>query len=416
MAGNKELGQVAGNVTDVNGNPARGAKVYYTESGREYSTLTNSSGAYVLAEVPEGDIVLRAELTQDSIRYVGANTARVFKDERTKSVNIAIIRDSQTATIFGNVRNSSGSPIEAARVFAFGGALSSNIGITDSNGNFRITTLQADRTYDISASARGYAAALSTIVLETGEQARVDFILSPASSPTLPAPNNLEAVVWTSPAEVSRSPDSAAAYDAIKSMIDPRRQQRQAATRDSFGGNPIEVDLYWDAMPGPNLLGFGIYRGTSSIGPTRAIDFLRDPEASFFADTDADLEEGIAYYYEITALSTHYPDTANSESDFSNRYGVRPIGDMEAEGYDRISKRLLWTHARDAEEYVVYVYDRYPGLNVTPIWNTVGRTITTDSVVYDGPLTGGRLYWIVVGVANGGDSLTISRISEFLPN
>lgn len=411
------FGEVAGNITDSDGGPVRGARVFYKDKSTEVSTLSNSSGAYVLLDVPLGEVVIQAEVIQGGVRYLGGNTTTIFENERSKSVNIAVVEESQLASIYGKVFDEGGGVVEGARVFAHGGALSSSIAITDKDGEYRLGGLEAGRTYAVSASARGFSSDLGSLALSPLESRNVDFLLLDATTSRVPVPTGLSAVVWTSPSEVSRSREEDQALEAVKRIVDPRRSQRKATSRDSNGGNPIEVDLVWDAMASPELLGFGIYRGTSATGATAAVDFLRDPEASFYADIERSLREGQTYYYEITALSTTYPNGAGSESDFSDRYGVRPIGDMTLIGADGTTPILKWQAARGAESYRVFVFDRYPSIGVGSVWSNSSTPTTDTQIAYGGPRDpGARYYWVVVGSANGGDSLTISRIGQFTVN
>jgi hypothetical protein len=206
--------------------------------------------------------------------------------------------------------------------------------------------------------------------------------------------------------------------EAVKQMLDPRRGL--ARTRTTALGNHVEVDLYWDPLPSQYytaLLGFGVYRANSAVGAAFAIDFLRDPNALFFADIDDGLIEDQTYYYEITALNTSYPGTANSESNPSNRYGVLTLGDLELLS-TTAGPTFNWIPAIGAEEYVVYLFDEYPRIGESPIWSNESSPTTGSSVTYSGPaLTSGqRYYFVVLGTANGGDSRTLSLIADFIAN
>ena len=405
-------GQVSGVVTDINGGVVRDAKVWI--GTRE--TRSNSSGSYVLERIGENTHTIRAEAMQDGLRFVGQNVVQIFAQERSKSVNIAVARDTQLASLRGTVRDRSGNRLVGAKIFAFGNALSSAMAITDSNGDYEMNWMQAGLTYELTASGSGYNSDFSTVNLAAGEQRTVDFTLDPGTNPAFGAPQNLAASIWTSPYETTRSPSANAALEAIKREFDPRRP---AATqsRTSAGGNHIETDLYWDPISHEALLGFGVYRGTSELGPVAAIDFLRDPLAAFFADLDDNLVENRAYYYEVTALTTRYPDLAGSESPPSNRYGVLALGDLDLLSVG-FGPRFQWIHANGATSYIVYLYDRYPGLDVTSIWNNGGTRTSSNFLDYTGPglQLGRRYYYLVLGLANNDDSRTISRVGEFVAN
>jgi hypothetical protein len=194
---------------------------------------------------------------------------------------------------------------------------------------------------------------------------------------------------------------------------------------NSNGGNWVETDLYWDPIQNDSLLGYGIYRGTSANGQTKAIEFLRDPLAGFFADADPGLRQGQPYFYEITALNVNFPDTFNSESDFSDRFGIQPLGDCVLRNPSSGNPVTFnWNATSGAQEYTVYVFDLYPDFGVDPIWprNDAERpaaTTTGTSLNYAGPALGhGTYYYIVLAqdYRNGNDARSISRIGSFAVN
>lgn len=410
--GGAVLGQVAGVISDVNGGVVRGARVWIGAR----STVSNSSGAYVLDRVGEGEQTVRAEIVQDGIRYVGQNVTTIYANERSRSVNVVVVNESQRGSVRGHVYDRQGRGLVNARIFAFGNALSSAVAITDATGYYSLDGLQAGLDYEVAGSARGYDSDSLIVNLAANQQLTVNFTLNDGTNPALGAPQNLEAVIWTSPFEMTRGTTSREAVEAVKRLFDPRHP-RAVQTRDSNGGSPIETDLYWDPVVSDSLLGYGIYRGTSAFGSVAAIDFLRDPLTAFFADSDDRLQEGIAYYYEITALGTLYPNAPGSESAPSNRYGVTPLGDLRLLSVGA-GPRFQWQPANRATSYIVYLFDRYPGLDVDPIWSNENTRTTNTFADYTGPSLqfGRRYYYVVLGLANNDDSRTISEIGDFIAN
>lgn len=411
------LGQASGVITDANGDPVRGARVFAAQ--RE--TTTNSAGVYVLEGLPEGTWLIRAEITRNSQNFNGQNLARVFRNERTKSTNISVFRQDQQARIFGTVRDRFNNRVEGARVFADGGGLSAQVAITDVNGNYELRGLGAGVFYALSASARRFNSDTDSVTLTAGQEREFNFVLSDESNTTLPAPANLEAVAWTTPSQITRDVNQRNAIRAVQNMLDPRRAQRQgASSRTTPAGNWIEVDLYWDPLPGQFYsaqLGFGIYRATSQVGASTAIDFLRDPNATFYADLSSELRENRVYYYEVTAMNTTYPDSNNAESDFSNRFGVLTLGDLRLRSVTLNNPvRFNWDAAVAAEEYIVYVFDEFPGIGTTSIWNNAGSPTASTSLNYGGGSlqSGRRYYYIVMGVADNNQSRTLSPIGDFI--
>lgn len=407
-------GQVSGIITDANGDPVRGALVFYGSR----STYSNSAGSYVLDNVSAGDILVRAEIEQDGIDFSGQNVARIFRDERTKSLNIAVVRTSLQARIHGTVRDRFGNRVGGARVYAEGNALTGNMAITNSNGDYSMGGLMAGVTYELTATARQYDSDFESVNLSAGQDREMDFTLGDGSNPFMPEPEDLFAIAWTTPSEISRDAELRAGLNAIKDMVEPRR--RTQSSRTTINGNNVEVNLFWDTYNDnlESLLGFGIYRATTSNGASAAIDFVREPGANFFQDLDDVLRENEVYYYEITALNTQYPDTFDSESDFSNRYGVETLGDLILLNEILSPLTFRWQGGSGASSYAVYLFEDYPGIGVNSIWSTESNPTSGNSQVYNGPalVSGRRYYYVVLGSANGGDSRTLSFIADFVAN
>ncbi len=421
-------GTVAGNVTDLSGEAVRGALIF-ANNDRSAVTETNSTGAFLLTKVKEGNSRISAEIRINGVLYYGENVIAVFANEASKSCNIVMSRSDQQASLTGVVRNRFGDPVEGARVFANSGELSSLMAVTDRDGRYTIRAIHPGRAYSIQASALGYDSDLDSATFNVREARRQDYVLSNPRDIGFNPPNDLGAVAWTSPREVTRSPKVAQTHEAIKQMLDPRRAARAAKTRKPLVtalGNWIEVDLYWTPIENASLLGYGIYRGRDAQGTTQGIEFLRDPLAGFFADQDPTLREGLAYFYEITCLNVRYPETNNSESGFSNRFGVRPIGDLTLRNPTNVggTVRFNWNVASGAEKYTVYVYDRMPDFGVSPMWpqsqsELNDATTTGTSLTYSGPALGNGTYYYLVVAADtrdGNDALSVSPVSSFTRN
>ena len=126
----------------------------YVDNGPE--TFSNSAGSYVLRGVPGSQRLVRARIVQGGIEYYGEQFVRVFDQERSQSVNITVVRDSQRAEIHGRVVDRDGFFVSGARVYAIANALHSTQAITDSEGRFVIDTLLGGTGYQVTASARGF--------------------------------------------------------------------------------------------------------------------------------------------------------------------------------------------------------------------------------------------------------------------
>lgn len=421
------VGSVSGNVADLNGNPVRNALVY-ASADKAKSTRTNSSGAFLLTGVREGAETISAEISIGGVTYYGENVISVFSNEQSKSANIAIGRVDQLAKLTGTVRDRFGDPIQGARVFAKSGDLSSVMALTNKNGKYFLNALHPNRSYTIQASALGYDSDMDILTFSPRQERGQDYVLSNPRNVAFTAPNDLSAVAWTSPREVTRSPQLAQRYEAIKQLLDPRRAARAAKEKRPLVtalGNWIEVDLYWTPIENASLLGYGIYRGRDAQGATTGIEFLRDPLTGFFADQDLSLREGLNYYYEITVLNVLYPDTFDSESDFSNRFGVRPIGDLTLRSVTPGTPvKFNWNAASGAEKYTVYIFDQQPNFGASPIWpvgqtELANATTTNTTLTYSGaPLAAGTYYYIIAAAdtRNGNDAISLSPVGSFVVN
>lgn len=424
--GGDETAEISGNVIDLDGNLVQNAEVTVLDR----TTRTNTGGVYMVDGLPAGVWNLQAESepTADGVVYSAQTSVQVFEGERTRSVNLTLVRLDQQATLRGVVRDRFGNILQGVHVFAFiqsGGAqLGSVMDITNALGEYELRSLAAGYTYNVNASAQGYGSDRDTVVLSAGESRQFDFALGDPSDPLLAPPGSPFAIAWTTPSEpVSRGvgKPNAQAYEAIKQRMDPTRAQRIQRRGDNTSlGNPIEIDLLWNP-PSANreyLLGYGVYRATSSGGASVPIDFLRDPETYFYADMAQELLENQTYWYEMTSLNVNYPTTGNSESNFSSRVSAETLGDLELLPVQQNPLTFNWTGTSGATTYFVYLFDEPPTIGTVEIYRNAVATPATSHVYPNTPplVSGQRYYYMVVGLANADTSRTISRLGEFVAN
>ncbi len=415
--GPSAFGQISGSVFDADGNAVRDARVYIEgKGGRE--TRTNSFGSYLLDRAGAQDVTVKAEATQDNARYFGQNVASVFEAERAKNVNVTVYPRSQLAAIQGAVYDRSGNRLSGVRVFVRPvgtNVLSSAQQISDSRGDFVIEGLRADTDYELVANARGYGDDTDTFRLAVGERRDLVVTLGNATNAALQPPKNLGATAWTSPREISRDRALAVGLDAVKTLIDPRRKARAATAggRDTIAGNPVEIELVWDRAAGPNLLGYGVYRASGGAA-LRNVDYLRDPIAEIYVDSEAALNENVRYDLALTSLNTRFPDTTESESVLSNVVTVTPIGDLVANGVRGTT--FDWTPATGATKYAVFLFDEYPRVGVVSRFNNFDNPVRGTSFAYNGPALapGATYYYLVLGTNEDGSARTLSRIESFV--
>lgn len=414
--GSGAAGQVSGVVLDFNGNQVRGARVRIDGVGE---TVSNSGGSFMIDNVREGDFRVRADITQDGLEYKGENVVRVFEDLRSKSVQITVLRPNQMARIYGVVIDNQGFNLQGVRVYAIptqeGGVYGSSMELTNSDGRFDFDSLRGGSEYKIIATGVGFNSDADFVTVPAGDEEELVLTLKNPTDPLLPAPTGLEAVTWTTPSELTRSPQANAAYEFIKSLHEPRRPVK-TITRDTIDGNWIETDLFWDAYPDNAAhIGFAIYRRFGTSGSYTPIDFLRDTEAESFFDMDEELQEFETWQYYISAVNTSDP-TNNSESDPSNVVQAETIGDLYPLSPLQGPLRLRWDTGSGADDFSVYVFEDYPGIGVPTLWSQTG--IVGNQVTYGGSAlqSGRRYYYMVIGSANGGSSQTVSRVESFIAN
>jgi hypothetical protein len=408
---------ITGTVLDIDSNPVRDARVWTHDA----ETRTSSSGTYVLTANRAGELRVRAEIVKNGVTYRGSNWALNFDNEQTQNVNIVVGAVNTLATVRGTVRDRDGFLLENANVFAYNGIGSSVRVFTNANGEYELTELISNFNYTVTASARTYSNDSQDVVLNPQEVRTVHFILGDPGVPGFNAPTNLDAVTWVSPADPGRSPTGGQdPYANFKKKFDPRYRQESflaGLTRSQGRGLGssliVETDLFWDEFQHPELLGFGIYRAPGSTSSLNFLDFSSDPMAPFFVDIG--ISSDSTYSYGVTSLATLFPDLPNTESDLSNVVVVDTLNELEIVNVTFGPLTFRWLSGSGADEYYVFLFDRFPGVEVDWIWDNQGDPAFGTSYAYTGPglNPGQTYYYLVLGTANGGASRTISRIGSF---
>lgn len=406
-------GEVSGIVFDENGVLVRDALVSYDSN---HTVRSNSTGIYVLSDLPADYVNIQADLVQNGVHYVGENIANVSAGERTKDVNIALFPANQVASLHGVVTDRQGRLVSGVHIFlrpnAANTLLTSAVGITDGNGQFSIGSLKAGLSYHVQVNALGYDSDQEDITLSAGENRENNFVVTTAQVNNVPAPTNLAATAYTSPIPTRANPRLAGAVEMMKQRLNPRR--KASTTRALSPGSQFEVDLVWDEISNTSLLGYGIYRG-SDLNHLHNTDFLRDPQAQFFADIDDSLVEQMNYTYAITSLDTLF-DGTQGESGYSNSVNVKPLGELDVASVNpTVNPTFAWNPSNGASSYVVYLYNQYPALGVTEIASNANNPTTSTTLTYDGGnLTRGQTYYaIIVGQNTTNTAYSISQVVTF---
>ncbi len=408
---------ITGSVLDIDFNPVREARVWTIDS----ETRSSTAGTYQLTSNRPGELKVTAEIVKDGVTYRGSNWALNFDNETTQNVNIIVGPKHTNGKIVGVVRDRDGFLLENVPVYAFNGSGSASRDFTNSLGQYVLEDVIAGVEYTISASARTYRSDTEVVVLDPAETRTINFILGNPGIPGFDPPTNLDAVTWVSHPEALRSPGGAEdPVKNIKRIFDPRfasplapPKNNKLQTRGIDPDRLVETDLFWDPIGHDDLLGYGIYRSPGVTTVMNPYDFMSDPLASYYVDLGPNPNS--TYSYAVTALATLYPDFNNTESDFSNVVNARTLDllDLISPTFSPLTFR--WLSGSGASEYYVFLFDRFPGIGVDPIWDNQSDPAFGTSYQYDGPgLAPNRTYYfLVLGTANAGSSRTISRIGSF---
>ena len=412
-------GEVTGIVFDADGQPVRGATV----TAGDRSTTTNEAGGYVLTGVRAEDFNVRARASFGGLVLRGTTLGRIYRDESTPSVNIAVYPEGVLTSLTGQIRDSQGRVLSGVRVVARpteGGILSSAVALTDRNGFYELQDLAVEFEYQIAASARGIGddSVLKTIPADPRNDDRIqDLVLRAVTTASPLAPTGVFARAYTTLLidTQSRGPGDAkraAAIEGVKRLRHPRRGVK-VATRDTDAGNPISVDLTWDDYdlnPAVRPTGFIVYR--NQVPTTDNGFLLLDPLASLFSDADVDLVPNVGYTYTLKALSTgHGLDTNVGRSELSAAATTTPLTELILDAPS--NGTLSWQGVAGASNYTVYVYREYPTVNTA---GNVATTLTTsgNAVTVNGLVRGTTYSYLVVGARADDTAETYSEIGTFV--
>ena len=406
---------ISGRVADVDGQPVRDARVWTADG----ETRSSVNGAYTIRGSRADDVNVFAETTQDGVTFRGRNMVRAIPEEPQMSCNIVVFPVNTLARIRGSVQDFFGNPLVGARVFAYTeGYLTSASTVTDSNGNYTLTELGSGYDYTVQAGAPGYENDTGNITLSSGENRLVNFALDDRGNPTLPQVSGLSTTTWVSPRFLARGGQNPApAYENIKRLWNPDRPLPTG--RDTNAGSPIEVELNWNRLIGNDFYGYGIYRGLGN-STISDYDFYREPLSGTYVDGNPDLRPSQLYRYQITALGTGFPNAIGSEGPRSSVVEARTLSDLTSNVETIGTLRFSWNNNSGATSYVVYVFDRFPSVGVSSVFNNQSSPTTSSSLTYDrisnpnNLVLGRTYYYLVLGLANGNSSRTLSPVYSFL--
>ena len=431
-AGSGARGELTGIVFDPDGKPVANARVY-VDSGGHRETRTDSAGRYVLGDVADQDVTVRAELKPGAglASFFGQNLGRSFGDSSTPNVNITLYDEADLVSLTGQVRNSAGNVLRGVRVSARstdGKILSSASAFTDDNGIYTIARLAVRVEYQVVGSAVDIGDDSKRITIpaspNTSERTQ-DLVLGNFTLNAPDVPTGIDAVAYTTPgAATTRGAAVADAYEGLKRQLDPKRAARMAkrtTARSTALGRPISIDLFWNEYPielAVRPAGFIVYRNEA---PTLSNGYvLDDPLAVLFSDSDVALLPGSTYTYALKSVSVGYlKDSEVGRSALSTAVSVTPLGDLELNGTS--GNTVLWKAVPGADTYTVYVYNRYPDVfaadALVATASPTGINPAGTSATIDDPdvVPGGTYYYVVVGSRSNGSALTFSNVAVLQP-
>lgn len=397
---------VTGTVIDISNQPVRDAVV----TSRYGSVRTSTVGSFYFPNQGTGPVEYTATITRNGARYRGRSTAWNYSNEKTQNVNIVIGLESELGTIRGQVVDRNGDPLQDASVYAYSGAGSSIRTFSDEDGNYQFDDLVGGASYTVLAGGQSYRSDSVNVTLGLNQTRTVDFLLDDPAEPNLQPPSNVGVVSWTSPSDATRGPDRDP-YTAIKRLFDPKyRTHKVAPQTRAVPSTLYEVDLFWDEQRFPDLLGYGIYRGRGANGTVEGIDLSADPLAGYYVDLT--VQGNTTYSYAVSTISSNFPANPDqTESGLSTRVVAETLGRLNLSNPTLNPLTFRWQGGSGAQEYVVYLFDEFPGVDVTQIWDNEQNRASGTSVVYNGPaLSKGTYYYVVVGVANNDESRTVSQV------
>jgi len=464
---------VTGKVTDAQGNGVPGATLIPDSGGSAVISL--GQGGYRLNGLT-GNTVHRitASVQNGGTQYTGSTQVLTQGGFLISNANILVSPTGRQATVSGTVRNTAGTPLAGVRVFltvpngsaSQVGQFSSLVAFSDGNGVYTIPNIPSDKPtggggISIAASTPGQqnqTFALAT--LQPGGSYNQDFALNASTGVAVGAPVIAYVTTATEPTDSqsgraiqahSIGGGAASVYDQLRRRLSPsyaRTADRTAATgrrltAHAIGDYAIETDLAFDnpAQAG-SVVGDSVYRTTGTTLPiltppnqtqSNAYDFLQDPLANYYTDVTFSTNQsttvaGTQYNFAVSATNTD-----GTESALSSVLSITPLGPLTLSaptpGQTFVgSATVAWTPTTGAVRYVVFLYNQYPTIGLSP--TLVSATLPTGSSTYTTPiLTGGQDYYaVVVGASDQtetllpastasapvtGAALTFSQITRF---
>ena len=199
-------------------------------------------------------------------------------------------------------------------------------------------------------------------------------------------------------------------------------------SRSAPAGSFVESDLFWDYLPAYNLLGFDILRsdGDNTHFFTEAL--LRDPLGDRFADQDPALTPGSIYFYSVAPLDTINFPANGTEGPTVTPMQVSPLPPLtlvSPSSGQMVGSQptLTWTPISSAGEYTVLIYNQFPDYqsDTNGVIPVISQNLGSASFTPSAPLASGAYYWSILAQyippsssPTVGYSYSVSQIGSFV--
>ena len=162
---------IYGSVIDEEGSSFRNVTVSLTgTNGYSKSTKTDEDGYYEFKNLAAGDYTL----TYEKDDYQTKTQEISLEEDEVVDLGIIVMEQVEKGCISGYVVDITGDPVESAKLKLKGISTgTSKIEITDADGFFEFTDLEADN-YLITAKRKRYRSARKTVTIEEGEAKEIE--------------------------------------------------------------------------------------------------------------------------------------------------------------------------------------------------------------------------------------------------
>lgn len=341
----EDPGEILGHVSDAaTNNPIQGATVNLLQGAQLCaSTLTDSSGNYLLSNLAPGNYIVNVSATN----YQTSTEGTVVRSHQTTVDNFSQL--SQPGTIIGQVTDQvSGTPIPDAIIDVLQGTTLIGSAITDANGNYSIPSL-APGDYMVNATAPNFQIVVHDAAVQSNQTTVVtsnlpeapgtlygsvlnaanNFPVSGANvsifngsvliASTLTDSNGNYDIASLAPGSYSMTVSAVSYHSVTKSasvqvnlasilnflLVDPPLPPATLSAQNHrimFLTQTNHVQrLTWTASPSPNIVQYFIYRNGVRMGTVGASTFVFDMH---------NVNKSVSATYSITSFNSFGQESA----------------------------------------------------------------------------------------------------------